>query len=694
MLARRRRFKFALRAPKSVLMEDRWHRGSRLLAAVVASMLVPAFAAAPVPAASAAARLAEIEASLRGRPEQALPALAAALDGANGPERVELLVLRGQLQSRLADGPAVEKTAQALEQLGASTQTSAAPAAAGLVRARWLTRRGPLGHADRMLGDAYALLPAGATPGLRLRFLEAQAKIRQSLGRLDDAVRLYQQAVALADGAGPLWRRAEQRSALAYTLYLAQQPDRALEVNREALALARSADDALAQSQAMTVEAIVAGAQGRKEEELQAMRMAIDLARRAGAKLDTVLGLANLSDHYLKAGDYVTALALAREALPLAHELQDPASETVALTNAGLALIALGHLDEGMGLVGQALSLCDRAGGLTDMADIQQELGLTLEKAGQLERAWPALLAYRRLADEVFQRGQQQAVTELQEDYEAERRRREVALLQTEMGLKEALLLGRELQQRLWAVAATAGVLLLAVVGLLVRRMRRSNAELAASNSQLKVASQCDALTGLANRRHFTQVMQALSPRETGGALEGSLLLIDIDHFKRINDRHGHVAGDAVLMELAQRLRAAMRGQDLTVRWGGEEFLVLVRSLPAAQVEALAERLLAAIAGEPVHHGRERIAVTASIGFATFPLQPQCLPVTWECAIDLVDTAMYLAKAHGRNRAYGVRALHDDARGQAAGGGLESAWRNGRADLKLLAGPAVAPVAP
>ena len=283
---------------------------------------------------------------------------------------------------------------------------------------------------------------------------------------------------------------------------------------------------------------------------------------------------------------------------------------------------------------------------------------------------------------------------ELQEGFDPERRQRESAALQTDNGLKEAQLLRRELQQRLWAAATACGVLLLAVVGVLLRRMRRSNSQLVDSNAQLQVASERDPLTGLANRRHLLAVMQQRAAAdsayvERGVGFEGSMLLIDLDPFKRINDEPGHAAGDTVLVEMAGRLRATLREEDLTVRWGGEEFLVVVHSMSPAEVEALADRLLSAIGREPVRLGRESVAVTASIGFASFPLQPARRALAWERAIDLVDTAMYLAKAHGRNRAYGVRALQDEAGAgvSAQPATLESAWRDGRADLTQLAGP-------
>ncbi len=670
-------------------MNPRWLHGPRLLAA---ALVLALHLVSPAHAGS----VDDIESALRGKPVEALAAALAALVASKGSERVELLVLRGWMEVALSDGDALERTALELEQGVPDAQPGLTAGAALLLRGRWVARRGSLGRADRVLGEAEARLAQQSTPGIRLRLLDAQAKVKQGLGRLDEAVRLYQESVPLADRAGPPWRRAEQRSQLGYTLFLARQPERAHQLNIQAEELARAAGDALALSGVMTIRSIIVGALGRKTEELQALRDAISLAQAAGATRDAVLGMANLSDYYVKQADYATALKLAREALPLARQVKDPVIESVALTNAGLALISLNRRDEGMRLARQALMLEERAGALTSMSQIQEELGLALERNGHLREAWAALLEHRRLADEVFQRDQQQALLEVQESFEAVGRQREMASLQTEMGLKEAQLEGRDLQQRLWAFCALAGTLLLAVVGLLVRRMRRSNAALTSSNAELEVASIRDPLTGLANRRHFQALMHS---QEAGANFEGTLLLIDLDHFKQINDQHGHAVGDAVLVEIAQRLRDTLREADLTVRWGGEEFLVLVRGLPSAaagpaaggattqdQVEALAQRLLASIGARPVQHGRDRIAVTASIGFASFPLLPRRQPLGWERAVDLVDTAMYLAKAHGRNRAYGVRSLA--ASGTPAT--LEEAWRKGDADLALLSGPGAA----
>lgn len=630
----------------------------------------------------------EIERRLRGRPEEALRALEQLLPATQGHERVLALVLRGGLLAGMRNEPAVAETAEQLDKMGSTEHLPAAIAAAGLLRARAEARQGLMGRADRQLTEALNWLPGDAPPRMRLRFLDAQAGVKQSLGKLDEALALLQESVTLADRSAPLWLRAEQRSSLAYALYRAKNAERALAVNKEAAALALQAGDLLALSSAMTTDSILYAALGREDDELRTAHAAIDLAREGGSRQLEVLGTANLADFYLKRGDHATALRLSLQALPLARELHDVTSESVALTNAGLAQIHLGQHVQGMQRVRQALVLEERLGGLPEMADMQQELGLALEKTGHLKEAWAALSEHRRLSDEVFQRQQQRAVLELQEGFEAEQRQREMALRHTENKLKEEQLLGHNLQQSLWALGLTAGMLTLALGGLLLRRMRHSNAQLSSTNEQLAVAGDRDPLTGLSNRRHFARVMHEMADKGAAG-LEGSLLLIDIDHFKRINDRHGHAAGDAVLVDLSARLRTLLRQEDLTVRWGGEEFLVLVRDMPPEQVLGLAQRLLGAIGGAPVVHGDERIAVTASIGFATFPMLPARQALAWERAVDLVDTAMYLAKAHGRNRAYGVRSMASDesVRTHPAPTDLEQAWRSGRADLTHLPGP-------
>ncbi|MFX7853744.1 GGDEF domain-containing protein, partial [Acinetobacter baumannii] len=122
----------------------------------------------------------------------------------------------------------------------------------------------------------------------------------------------------------------------------------------------------------------------------------------------------------------------------------------------------------------------------------------------------------------------------------------------------------------------------------------------------------------------------------------------DIDHFKNVNDWHGHAAGDAVIVEVARRIRAAVRDTDLVVRWGGEEFLVFSPELPGTDLALMADRILRGIGGEPIMTGEGPLRVTASIGFASFPLGGSvgaCLRLQWEQAVNWADMVLYKAKA-------------------------------------------------
>jgi diguanylate cyclase (GGDEF)-like protein len=279
-------------------------------------------------------------------------------------------------------------------------------------------------------------------------------------------------------------------------------------------------------------------------------------------------------------------------------------------------------------------------------------------------------------------------VLELQEGFDAQQRKRELALLNEDNALKEEQLRGRELEYKIWALTAGIVLSLLALAARMYGGLRATQQALRLRNAQLRRHSLQDPLTGLANRRQFHEITDGNGTR---GNARGTLYLLDLDHFKSINDHHGHAAGDAVLVETARRLRAVLREEDLVVRWGGEEFLVLVQAMAHERVEPLAQRLLNAVASVPVVLGDKRIPVTTSIGFAEFPLMPNRLDLPWDLAVDIVDNAMYVAKTSGRNRACGVGLLpaSTPAEVDAVVQDLEQSWRGGRVQLAMLEGPSV-----
>lgn len=228
--------------------------------------------------------------------------------------------------------------------------------------------------------------------------------------------------------------------------------------------------------------------------------------------------------------------------------------------------------------------------------------------------------------------------------------------------------------QRAWAWALAALALLAAGVGLDRWRARAAGRraaaleaevalrtrELAAANERLEQAAVTDPLTGLKNRRYFALAAPAEVERAHRAPAGQALLiaLLDVDHFKRINDGHGHDVGDAVLVEVAQRLLHVARAGDFVLRWGGEEFLLLLRDVEPAAADETLRRVLHRLADAPIVVDGHALRVTASIGALVLPSPGEPAMMDIEQAITRADAALYRAKREGRNRAMRVDARH------------------------------------
>jgi diguanylate cyclase (GGDEF)-like protein len=155
-----------------------------------------------------------------------------------------------------------------------------------------------------------------------------------------------------------------------------------------------------------------------------------------------------------------------------------------------------------------------------------------------------------------------------------------------------------------------------------------------------------DALTALPNRRAFDVVIEVLFNEGMRNKTPVAIIMLDIDHFKSINDRYGHLGGDYVLSEAARIIKSCLRASDFVCRWGGEEFLVIIKDCNKDGVMALAEKIRRTLEQASIMYKGKSVSITASLGACMLHPGQEV-----DLAIERADKAMYLAKSAGRNKA-------------------------------------------
>ena len=213
-------------------------------------------------------------------------------------------------------------------------------------------------------------------------------------------------------------------------------------------------------------------------------------------------------------------------------------------------------------------------------------------------------------------------------------------------------------------------VAMLAMTGLVFMKQHVLHEELKQANRVLEESSTTDPLTGIRNRRFLSTIIQGDVSRSLRAYADGSdpmardliFYVVDLDNFKRVNDLHGHDAGDGVLVEAARRISSAIRNSDVLVRWGGEEFLIISRYTDRRQADILAERVIEAVRRKPYAVGpADEVHQTCSIGWAAFPwLQDHVDAMGYEQVLKFADRALYRAKKAGKDQAIGMAPMRGE----------------------------------
>ncbi|MFA9217719.1 MAG: diguanylate cyclase [Sphingomonadaceae bacterium] len=676
----------------------------RCLAVACALALAAPLACAQAPSVpldALATQVADLRETTRFLPDQALQQLLK-LEVEHptiGPElRAEVRSMISVAHIRLGQHDAADKLAEELLVYSKAQRSNIISARALLTKAYVLSAKNDIKLAHQLAFEAEALALKTPDAKLRIQALVGSGQSYAEQGDFPQALRKLQQAVdearPLAEDPVPM---ATALNALAWLYAQMKEYEKGFAVLDDLLALSEKMQSPGRMAITKGTEYALAADSRQMKRAMRALYDGLEMERKLGATRMMATTLVNLSDGYLKMRDYPRVVQVATEAIAAAQQSNDQGTEATGRINLGQAYLSLGRIADGKKSFEAGLAYYEKANNKPDLQVSLMEYGEALERAGDMGGAVAAYHRERGISNELFEKQRQKAVLELQEKYETEKKERQIELLSRENQVKGAEIDNRRLQQRIWWLLALVFGLASMVVGLLYRKVRHANAQLEVKNLELKAQSSLDPLTLLYNRRHFQDFMRThnhLDKRDSdkrnqhGEDIVGALFLLDVDHFKNINDNYGHAAGDAVLKMIAENLRVALRETDMIVRWGGEEFLAFLPAVPRHGVEEVARRILVTISSQTIEYQDHKISVNVSVGFAPFPLVPGNTPLPWERAVNLVDMALYLAKAHGRNRAYGVRGFtnFDKTSMEAIEQDLERAWRGGFVDLSVVLG--------
>ena len=405
------------------------------------------------------------------------------------------------------------------------------------------------------------------------------------------------------------------------------------------------------------LKGFIEGREGPNEQALESYYHAIEWAEEVVDNRVRLLGRNNAGSILLLMERYDEAKSILEEGLALSEALGREQDTDIMLFNLAYIDVLQGHTDEGLARMEAATERYRGYARQAEVADWLEYLAMAYEHAQRYQEQAEVLLEQRSLREEIFRAERDRVVSGLQLRFDTLEQSRQIELLRQRSQLQQEQLANQRLQQRVTALVAVVIILVICVLYFSYRAVRQKNAKLNEANRELHDQSIRDPLTGLLNRR---SLQEAMTSHQRLPGEKDALFLIDIDLFKQINDQQGHAAGDEVLTTLASRLRRVCRDSDLVVRWGGEEFLIVLRHTHIDALPHFSQRLLDAVGAQPITYAGQSINVTATAGFITLPLKGlDEESLGWERALQIADLLLYYGKSHGRNQVNGIIGLNE-----------------------------------
>jgi len=423
------------------------------------------------------------------------------------------------------------------------------------------------------------------------------------------------------------------------------QPDQALHYFQQALAIAESTEHKQLKASCLVNMGEIFSRKSAWADALKQNIQALAVARELGNREYTAVCLNNIGDARREMGDNAAALENYLASLKIFEEMNARPRITISYLNIGKLYLRDNQPRQAESYLSEAFRLAGETEELNFQREAADLLHQLYEKQGDFQKALQYQKIQTDLREKIFSGENITRIATLEARYETEKKQQQIELLQREREIGELQIK----RQRLWMILITTAMLLGAVITFfLYRRYRlkiRTNAELSAAYSKMSQLATRDELTGLLNRRSAMERLEIEMVRMGRTWRPFSVIMVDVDDFKTINDTLGHECGDRVLHHLARIMRDALRDQDVAARWGGEEFLLMLPETDMEGAVVAAEKIRQRIARSAVEYDGLPVHVTVTMGVNVYD-KPN--PIN-EC-IRGADEALYLGKQNGKNQ--------------------------------------------
>ncbi|XQW86050.1 tetratricopeptide repeat-containing diguanylate cyclase [Thalassotalea piscium] len=401
----------------------------------------------------------------------------------------------------------------------------------------------------------------------------------------------------------------------------------------------------------------------------QVMEITLEKSRRLGALQLELRALISLQNQYLEQGLYDKTVNVAKQTIARATKKTLLYEKAVSYNNMSIAHRFTQHYEAALTDLKEAEIIYREVENEHGLLWILEDYSLTYEAYGKPDLALSYYKKLHQATISLQNKTNSKKVIELQETFQNEKNIHEIERLKQQHQLNTAKIEAEEFQKFIFVAF---GIMLLIIIFFNIRHSRMittKNQLLDEFNAKLKEQTLKDPLTGLYNRRLLNEIQEKLSrnairrfTKSPDNNQNIGLVILDIDLFKTINDNYGHDIGDSVLAEVSTRLLAQVREDDYVIRWGGEEFLIILTDTTKEGIQSFCQRLIDQSNEHPITMQSHKIDVTFSLGFSLFPLIPE-KPTwfSWNETIKLIDNCLYIAKNQGRNQAVTINIDSSDA---------------------------------